>query len=90
MIDSSENNILLLILSIMIARIYVVHILSYTCTEFQKVPLNIESSSFFASAFSVWTGTHVKGARWFWELSDTDKSKKSRNLSWKVAKGCIL
>ena len=26
----------------MIARIYVVHILSYNCTEFKKVPLNLE------------------------------------------------
>ena len=32
MMNSSGNNILLL----MIARIYVVHILSYNCTEFQK------------------------------------------------------
>ena len=36
------NVIMLLILSIMIARIYVVHILSYNCTEFKKVPLNLE------------------------------------------------
>ena len=45
------NVIMLLILSIMIARIYVVHILSYNCTEFKKVPLNIEISTTAASAF---------------------------------------
>ena len=44
------NVIMLLILSIMIARIYVVHILSYNCTEFKKVPLNIEISTTAASA----------------------------------------
>ena len=43
------NVIMLLILSIMIARIYVVHILSYNCTEFKKVPLNMESSTTAAS-----------------------------------------
>ena len=53
MINSSGNNILLLILSIMIARIYVVHILSYNCTEFKKVPLNIESSTTAASDSSL-------------------------------------
>ena len=52
MINSSGNNILLLILSIMIARTYLVHILSYNCTEFQKVPLNIESSTTAASDYS--------------------------------------
>ena len=49
MINPLGNNILLLILSIMIARIYLVHILSYNCTEFQKVPLNIGSSTTAAS-----------------------------------------
>ena len=55
MIDSSENNVLLLILSIMIARIYVVHILSYTCTEFQKVPLNILRSGLMYNKINIST-----------------------------------
>ena len=58
------NVIMLLILSIMIARIYVVHILSYNCTEFKKVPLNLELPRLPLRAQECWI-SKIKGNFYF-------------------------